>query len=153
MNTLSTIYRFTALALAMLVFVASVGITMDMHYCKGQLKSVSWFGKAKSCHEMASNNSTKQCPHHQKMMKQSKGESFDTKNCCTNTTVHFQADDDQKWSPTTVVLSSNLQAFLNAYVAAFFFNDEIVKESTVFARYKPPLIPRDIPVLTQSFLI
>ena len=42
----SNTYRFIAIILAAVLFVTSVGITMDMHYCKGELKSISLFGKA-----------------------------------------------------------------------------------------------------------
>ena len=74
MNSFSSTYRLIALMMAFLMFFTSAGFTMDMHYCGGELKSVSFFGKAKTCHDMAGENETpkKDCPHHKKMMAEKK---------------------------------------------------------------------------------
>lgn len=77
MLQLQRTYRPIALLMAILLLTSSVSFAVDMHFCKGELKSISFWGKAPSCHEQAA-------------------------------------------------------AYLN---------------------YKPPLLPRDIPVLTQSFLL
>ena len=149
MHTISRTYRFMALFLAALIFITSVGFTVDMHYCGGQLKSFSFIGKAKSCHEKA----MVQCPHHKKMMAQSKDNTVDTKNCCNNKTLHFQADQDKQIQHYDFQLNQPLQHFVKSLVRVFFTNRVVEKETPAFAHYKPPLISRDIPVLIQSFLL
>ena len=155
MNSLRSIYRFTALVLAFLMFFTSTGFAVDMHYCQGKLKSISFLGKAKTCHEIASKDNApmKNCPHHAKMMAEKKGCSED-KNCCSNKTVHFQADQDQQVQNFDFVVSKQLQQFVIAYLEAFLNLDLHVEENAIpFAYYKPPLIKRDILTLNQSFLL
>lgn len=156
MNFLRTIYRFFALTMAFLMFFTSVGFAMDMHYCGGQLKSVSFFGKAKTCHDIAEESETpmmKDCPHHKKMMAENKGCSED-KDCCSNKTVHLQSDQVQKNQTNDFVVSKELKQFAIAYVTVFFADDfNLEREAANFGHYKPPLIQRDIPVLNQTFLL
>ena len=128
---------------------------MDMHYCGGALKSVSFFGKAKTCHDMVSevDSTMKNCPLHKKMMADEMDCSED-KNCCSNKTVLLQSDQDQQVQSSEFVLSKQLKQFVAAYVAVFFSNDfNIEREVVAFALYIPPFIPRDIPVLNQTFLL
>ncbi len=128
---------------------------MDMHYCGGELKSVSFFGKAKTCHDMAGDNETsmKDCPHHKKMASEKKGCSED-KDCCSNKTVQLQSDQDQEVQTNNFVVSKQLKQFVIAYVAIFFVGDcDLQREAANYALYKPPLIRRDIPVLNQTFLL
>ena len=87
MNISST-YRLLAMFLAVLMFITSVGLTVDLHYCSGQLKTFSFIGKAKSCHD----KSLMACPNHRKMMAQNEHDGIDTGNCCSNKTLHFQFD-------------------------------------------------------------
>jgi len=154
MNSFKSTYRLIALMMAFLMFFTSAGFTMDMHYCGGELKSVSFFGKAKTCHEMTGENKTpmKDCPHHKKMAAKKKGCSED-KDCCSNKNVQLH-DQDQKVQTNDFVVSKQLKQFVIAYVAIFFIDDfDLQREATTFALYKPPLIPRDIPVLNQTFLL
>ena len=147
-------YRLVALTLALLMFFTSVGFTMDMHYCQGKLKSFSLLGKAKNCHEKAAKMAN--CPHHQKMTadtKQENGCSMDQKDCCQNRMLHVQADQDLQKPAIDFLHNHQLQQFVVAYVLTFFSNQIISTDTIAFARYKPPLIPRDIPVLFESFLI
>lgn len=140
------------------MFFTSVGFAMDMHFCQGNLKSVSFFGKAKTCHDMAGENETpmKDCPHHKKMMAEKKGCSED-KDCCSNKTIQLQSDQDQKVQTNDFVVNKQLKQlkqFVIAYVAVFFAdNFDLQREAANFAHYKPPLIQRDIPVLNQTFLL
>jgi hypothetical protein len=153
MNSINNAYRFFALTMALLIFITSVGFTMDMHYCKDELKSVNFFGKAKSCHEVSEGAVKKVCPHHQKMMEQSDNCSMDKKDCCENKTYHFQADDTQQVKTDNFVENLPLQRALIAQVFQLSKQQLIETDTPAFAHYQPPLIPRDIPVLIQSFLL
>ena len=149
MNAINYTYRFIALFLALLMFVTSVGFTVDMHYCNGELKSFSLIGKAKSCHEKAK----APCPHHKKMMADNQGDAIDTKSCCNNKMLHFQSDQDKQVQNFDIKVSPPLQQFITAFVTAFFTDGFTQNDRPTFVHYKPPLIKRDIPVLTQSFLL
>ncbi len=152
MSLLKSTYRIIALMMAFLMFFTSVGFVMDMHFCQGKLKSVSFFGKAKTCHDMA-DNTMKNCPHHKKMTAEKKDCSED-KNCCSSKTVQLQSDQDQKVQTNDFVVNKQLKQFVIASVAVFFAADfDLQREATTFAHYKPPLIQRDIPVLNQTFLL
>ena len=154
MNLILSTYRLIALILAFLMFSTSVGFALDMHYCSGKLKSVNFFGKAKTCHEMTVEAPMKNCPHHQKMVEQIQGCSIENKDCCENKTLRFQSDQDQQVQTFDFVVNKQLQQFITAYVVIFFNNNFSIESDTPsFAHYKPPLILRDIPVLIQSFLL
>ena len=153
MHPLGGTYRIIACALAFLMFFTSTGFSVDMHYCQGNLKSFKFFGKAKSCHEIA--EKVAHCSHHRKAMKpeRSEGCSKDKKGCCHNKTLHFQSDQDQQIPTPVFVVSQQLQQFLIAGVAVFFSKDHPGKNTPASAHYKPPLIPKDVLVLVQSFLL
>ena len=147
-------YRLTAFSLALLVFVTSVGWVLDMHYCAGELKSVSWLGKAKTCHEQAVAKPMKKCPHHQKMMQaQADGPSAKQKDCCENKTVYVHADQDVDVQPIEIFQDKQFQQFLFAYLSVFQSSHTVTSHDQAYYQYRPPLIARDIPVLVQSFLL
>ena len=154
MKSASFTYRIIALTMAFLMFFASVGFTVDMHYCQGKLKTFSFFGKAKSCHDMG--EGMKDCPFHAKMKTADKsdGNTIHKKGCCSNKTLHFQADDDQQNHLNKVgVFPVQLQYFVIAF-AEIFINASFVEiKKSSFARYKPPLIPRNIYVLLETYLL
>ena len=155
MNGAKGTYQLIALLMAFLMFFTSAGFTMDMHFCGGELKSISLFGKAKTCHDIVGENETpmKNCPHHKKMMVEKKGCSED-KDCCSNETLVLQADQDQKVQTNDFVVNKQLKQFVIAFVAVFFAADfDLQRDTANFAHYKPPLIQRDIPVLNQTFLL
>ena len=147
-------YRIIALTMAFLMFFTSVGFTVDMHYCQGKLKTFSFIGKAKSCHDIG--QGMKNCAHHKKMMAEEKPEndSISKKSCCSNKTLHFQADQDQQNQvENAMVFPSQLQYFVIAFVEIFINSSFVETEKSAFALYKPPLIPRDIYVLLETYLL
>lgn len=140
--------------MALVMFTSSVNLAVDMHFCQGNLKSVSIFGKAKTCHEIATSASSKKCPNHQLVASEKEGCSIDQKDCCSNRTVLLESDQNQDVQTDDLVISEQLQQFVIAYVAVFFTNNLSIKSGNVaFAYYKSPFIPRDIYVLDQSFLL
>lgn len=150
MKFITNTYRCIALSLAFLMFSTSVGFAVDMHFCKGDFKSFSFLDKAPSCHQMAQQST---CPHHQKMMSDSKDSQMDERDCCENKTVHIEADQNLQ------LQTLNLPSLHQVATVAFFNFKKLyhplgISESTIpFQQYKPPLLFRDIPVLTQTFLL
>ena len=160
MNSINSTYRFIALTMAFLLFTSSVGFSIDMHYCQGELKSFSFLGKAETCHDKQKvAPKPKGCKHHQKMNAQkmeqeNKNCSMDEKNCCENKTMYFQANLDEQTQASHFIVSAQVQQFVAAYVNTFVLNDfSIESETTTFLDYQSPLIARDIHVLVESFLL
>ncbi len=136
--------------LAMAIFVSSISCAIDFHYCQGQLKSFNLFGKAKNCHEIAAKKAS--CPHHAKVKSESLACSRD-KDCCTNKTVVLDSDVDLQIVDSNV-LKLNNQFFVavpdRASFRVFLESDQ---EVIPHARYKPPLILKDISILYDTFLL
>lgn len=142
------IYKSLAIFFALLVFVTTVGISGDMHFCQDKLKSYSFFGKAKNCHELAAQPVG--CKHHPKMKQ---GIKTQNKKCCSNKSFLFQLDQDKKETVIDMVQLQPLQPFVVAYVAVFYrsVQQAIFVEPHLY--YKPPLITKMIHILVQSFLL
>ncbi len=148
-------YRLFALTMALLMFFVSAGIAVDMHYCGGELKSVSFFGKAKTCHDMVKKQpaTMPNCPHHKKTSTKKPGCTED-KNCCSNKTLLLQSEGEQQLLSSDFVFSKRTKHFVAAFVQVFLANNyNKVNTSVSYTHHKPPLISRDISVLFQTFLL
>ena len=148
-----TYQRIISLTLALLMLVTSVSFAVDTHYCNGELKSVSLFGKAKTCHEKAVEQDKPTCPHHQKMQQQSNDDEITKNDCCENKTTIIQADDDRTKSDLVAPTFQQLQQFAIAYVLAFHAKITTDKQSIQEYSYQSPIISRDIYVLSETFLL
>jgi hypothetical protein len=145
-------YRPIALLMAILLLTSSVSFAVDMHFCKGELKSISFWGKAPSCHEQAAAKIT--CPHHRKMMLEKGEAALEKADCCDNHTVQVEAEHDrQTQTAAELELNPSLQYFLIAYATSLLPAEGFTDSPAPYLNYKPPLLLRDIPVLTQSFLL
>ncbi len=151
-----TTYRITALTLAIVMFFTSFSYSVDVHYCQGHLKSVKLFGQAKTCHEMAAENSTKACSsskHNDHHNSKSCADADDEKDCCQNKTFNFESDDDQQILSSTLLDLDQVQ-FLASFVVQYLLTlDRCTDDNPRYTQYRPPLLFRDIPVLIQSFLL
>jgi len=151
LNQISITYRIISLTMAFLIFLSSAGFSMDMHFCGANLKSFSLTGKAKNCFELAK---TKTCPKHKKAIAAVEVEcEMSKKDCCHNQTVHFQADLTPDIPANDFLISASLQDFVIAFVTVYGEKPSFEPVVPNFIYYKPPLIPKDIPVLIQSFLL
>lgn len=152
MPKLHLAYRITALCMVVLLLTSSVSFAVDMHFCKGELKSISFWGKAPSCHEQAAAKIS--CPHHRKMMAEQGEAALEKANCCDNHTVLVEANHERQiQAASELELNPSLQHFLIAYTVSLLPAEDIARTPASYLNYKPPLIARDIPVLTQSFLL
>lgn len=136
--------------MAFLIFLTSAGFSIDMHFCGQHLKSFSLTGKAKNCFELAKTN---KCPKHQTAALTTPECEQSKKNCCHNKTLHLQADLTPDIPANDFFISTELQDFVITFIAAYFENRPHQSIKPDFAHYKPPLIPKDIPVFFQSFLL
>lgn len=128
--------------MAILMLVTSISFALDIHYCKGEFKSLSLFGKAKSCHKQKAISA---CPHHANMHKQAAKD-----DCCDNKTTFVKAEIEKFFS--SIRLADSLSIACDS-VRTFYSKKSLKNQAIIFEHYKPPLIRQDISVLVQSFLL
>jgi hypothetical protein len=131
-----------SISLALLVLVSSSSFMVNMHFCGGQMQSVSLIEEAAAC-PMEVNLP----PCHKKMEIKKSG-------CCEDKHVAFEGKDFNAKIQDFSLL--NWQAI--NWVASLPVIMEVIQinEALAFSNYtpyKPPIVERDIPVLKQSFLI
>ncbi len=134
------------------MLLSSIGISMDVHYCQDQLKGISLFGKAKSCHKK---QETPHCHQTEKSCydKEYGNSNADKDNCCHNETVVIEKSDLDA-TPTQLATVQDIQLdFVAAFIAVYVFNYNVRADFQPYAQYKPPLPDRDVQVLYQTFLI
>lgn len=140
--------------MAMLLFISSSGISMDMHFCQGKLKRVSLIGSAKTCAEMAvmmkhcSGKKAKSCHGASK----SCSDDGSHNGCCENESLSFDLEIDnidiQNFSST--VLEVNFNVLYDTHLVDL---PKLQIKLLQFEEYIPPLSRQDLTVLYQSFLI
>ncbi len=112
------LHKVWALTLALLIGVPHIGLALDAHYCKGELKSVSLFGKAKSCHELDLHSEKQGCPYH------SPGEQHED-DCCHNEHHFIKSNTPIISANTTIahhfILEKNPSSF-HPYIGLFSSN-------------------------------
>lgn len=135
-----------------MMFASSVNLAIDMHFCQDKLKTISFFGKAKTCYETNSNRMIG-CTQHPKLTEESEGHSINKKGCCESKSVHIQSDVDELEITSQLVISQELLSFVTAFVDVFIKNNYPERTSQRFQYYHPPIVVKDIPVLNQSFLL
>lgn len=79
------------IALSLILYVSTAGISIHSHYCKNELKAVSFLVEASSCH-----TAKKSCPHHPPAQE-------DKKDCCDNQ-LSFEKLDTELFSVTTDIV-------------------------------------------------
>jgi hypothetical protein len=146
--------RIISLMMAILILVSSMGFSIDVHYCQGQIKSFSLFGKAESCHqEVKKQHCTKHkkschaAPSNQEKLSSCK------KDCCSNKTIIVESNDEAR-KLQSLKLSQKQVEFVSVFVQVFFLvKTDLNKNIVPHLNYIPPLLNKDIPVLIQSFLL
>lgn len=71
------------LLLAIMVFITSVGIEINMHYCKDTLSNFSFYSKANVCNQMDELESSKGCEN---------APEISERDCCSSGTFFYQND-------------------------------------------------------------
>lgn len=150
--TRSLSHRITAISMALLMMLSSTGFSMDVHYCQGQIKSISFFGKAKSCHEKQETSpchqTKKSCHHNEDGVSKTEKD-----NCCHNETVVIEKSDLDATATQIATVQDIQLDFIAAFIAVYVFNYSVQTDYRPYAQYKPPLPDRDVQVLYQTFLI
>jgi hypothetical protein len=120
-------------SMVVILMIATMGVTLNKHYCMGQLRNVSLFQQVASCEE-------------------GMGMSGEM-DCCEDVTQEFKVEDFNK---VKIDVKTDTNFNLLAVFTFVLIDYELVGIDTNDANYLsyiPPLIEKDIPILLQSFLI
>lgn len=131
--------------LAFFIFFSSSGFVLNKHFCQGELKSMSFFVKAKPCHQ------TKQqvlCPIH---AAKANDTAKKKKDCCKDESDFLKSGHDQYAFESGTVDLHFMQAFC-AFASPLVKLPAKNKKTVDYLNYKPPLIVCDLPVRLQTFL-
>ena len=144
--------KISAILLTILMLVSSISISIDVHYCQNELKSISLFGKAKSCHD----SKVKQTCHHSTKTSSNKKVGLNKvqkDNCCHNDRITFEKSDIKAPSSEFIHLNTFHLKFIASFIVSFFetHTNNIVQNK--YREYKPPLFQSDILVSYQVFRI
>lgn len=154
MNTGIT-YRSFSVLLALTFFIQTIGFSMDVHYCQGEIQSYSLFGKAEACDMMKSQSRKTKVKSCCKRKMQSSSEDHKTsihKHCCYNQMIHLELDDDINLNSSVCVLDNSNLTTISSVANA----PEIILTPTRYRLVKntgPPRYKRNIRVLYQVFRI
>ncbi len=147
----SKTYRIFAIFMALLIMVNTSGLTMDMHFCQGDLKRVNFIGKAKSCAEVLAclKKCGKELPAcHKTAMADKSSDGHD--DCCDNDQVELDMDYDSSLAYTTEFNQSNFDLF----IPKLSVHETPSRDNFTLAYLPiPPLIQRNIFAVLQTFLL
>ncbi len=144
---------------------SSVGFSMDIHYCGGEIESIGFFSDAPECEMMAKKEckpikkeSHSCCPSAKEEIKQemschSQEEQADDKPCCHNEKIQLEQTSeatnvDQISLELTDLTFTAVYILINQNVIAVTIEDKIN-----YPHYSPPLLTEDVAILHQVFII
>lgn len=141
-----------ALLLAALTFTASVGLAVDIHFCKNTIKNVSFFGVAENCMASVDNEAARVCSNPSKVQPAAQTQVSKTP-CCSNHTF-FSKVDIASQHQTAVQQHSNfsiISALIPSTIGITVYN--ISTQSNIGNYSKSPPLSKDFAVLYQTFRI
>ena len=143
MKSIHASIRLLALVLSLLVLLSSTGLSVDMHFCKGKLRSLNLIGDAKSCVEKA-----RGCKKHDNKVVRK----HCPIGCCSDKTVEVDAEDQVFHQETQTALDEQgaIVVATSIYTEKTAILNEYCPSPEV---YKPPKIIRNIYDIIQSFLL
>ena len=146
-------YKLPILVVALAILTTSVGFSIDMHYCQGNLKNISFIGDAQTCSNKAAQMKPNHCAKKEMSCHKQAGSSdvLSHDGCCSNNSVSVQLEEDFL-TASQIVVEHNQAQFLLAFVSSYLILESRYETSIPYKNYKPPLLDKDISVLTQTFL-
>lgn len=133
--------------MALLILFSSSGLSLDVHFCQGKIKSLNLFGKAKSCAEIRqelsechqNENATRLC---------SVDGSHD--GCCKNQIFELDLDFDSGEVIAQNLTNTQLK-FVKSFVLSYSGYSQASQTLQNYTNYYPPPLERDIGLLFQVF--
>ena len=129
--------QLLSVAMALLVFISTLSISIEKHYCGDHLVDVSIFADVQKCG----------------MEEADQGAILMTQSCCKDV-INFVEGQDELSLEKTKELSSHQKVFVFSFAYTFsgLFEFEPQNHSP-FEHYSPPNYVEDIQVLNEVFLI
>ncbi len=131
-----------SVSLALMVLISSSSFVVNMHFCGGQVQSISFIEDADPC------------PMEVQLPPCHKNIAIKKSGCCEDKHLSFEGKDFNSQIKDFSTQTSQVANWVSAQPVIM---DVIqINESLVFSNhipYKPPIVQRDIPVLIHSFLI
>jgi len=151
--------RLVAFFLAFLMFFTSIGYSMDVHYCGGEIQSIGFFGKTEACqmHKEINKEVKQTCCHalevKEAVCHQSKKDVVEEKDCCHNETICVTVDGDFEASKLLNAKVSQNIIFTALYLCNSFLINNTQETKASYLSYLPPVLIEDVAVLHQVFVI
>lgn len=147
-------YRIISIVLALLLFVSSTGFSMDVHFCKGEIESVSFFGKATPCEMMKEKEPVQELHACCKALQgqNSYSLSIQQKSCCHNESLIVLTNTDLELANSLVHKINSAQFVPVALTTPLFI---FLAENDVEDNfnYPPPQYSKDLTIFYQVFRI
>lgn len=125
--------------LAIVVLFSTMSFTIDIHYCGDTLVETAVFHKAEGCGMEMQNPQTKEC-------------SIAKKSCCTDEQLVIDGQDDLQLSLKKISFEQQvfITSFVHTYISLF---KDLEENVTLYTKYNPPLVIKDIFMLDETYLI
>ncbi len=135
--------------MAFVLWLSTIHLTIDMHFCGNKMVSFSLFGKAENCYELAGITP----PAKEYTKKASPFCSIGKKDCCTDQFLIIDANQTSIQNSTTWLFTPNIQYFIIAFIQVIYIDAIWIPAFDDFSFYDPPNRCIDIPIQFQSFLL
>ena len=134
------------------------GYTFELHYCKGVVTDISFFGNADCvCTDMTSHKvelkCKKQCHSEElidyKMSSENPHSNLSKNDCCKTEKLTFLSPGIKAHSNVETSVFIQFVSLLNPFFFSEFYPEKIIPQ----VDYSPPILTKNFQVLTQTFLI
>lgn len=132
-------HKIMSSLLAIVVLFSTMSFAIDMHYCGDILVETAVFHKVEGCGMEMQNSQTKEC-------------SITKKSCCTDEQLVIDGQDDLQLSLDTISFDQHIfiTSFVYTYISLF---EDLEENVTLYTKYNPPLVVKDIFKLDETYLI
>ena len=136
--------QFIAVAMALLVFISTLSVSIEKHYCGDNLVDFAFFADAEKCGSEAADEG---------LNTSDEGHMLMAKSCCTDV-VDLHEGQDELSLEKTKVLTTSQKVFIASFAYVFGgLSDQKTQRDILFKQYTPPIVVQDIQVMNAVFLI
>jgi len=136
--------QFIAVAMAILVFISTLSVSIEKHYCGDNLVDFAFFSQAEKCGSEAAD---------QGLAASDEGPMLMAKSCCQDK-VDLHEGQDELSLEKTKVLKAGQKVFIASFAYVFGgLYDQKPQNDAHFKHYTPPRFVHDIQVMNSVFLI
>ncbi len=129
--------QFISVAMALLVLISTLSVSIEKHYCGDHLVDVAFFTNVQKCG-----------------MEVSDTDIVITKNSCCKDVVDLLEGQDELSLKKTKDLNTNQKVFILSFASVFSgLNLLEPQNNSQFEHYSPPKVVQDMQVLNEVFLI